>query len=59
MTYKESYEKCKTIKELEEEINSDIAVALMIGNIDRIEKIKKAGEEVANKNFKTKIVEER
>jgi len=52
MTYKESYEKCKTLKELEKEMNNDIAIALMIGNIDRIEEIKKAGEEIANKNFK-------
>lgn len=55
MTYKESYEKCKTLKELEEEINNDIATAITIGNLDRLKIIKRDGEEVANKKFKTEL----
>ena len=50
MTYKESYMKCNTLKELEEEVRSDIAIALMV-NPDRLDVIKKRAEEVANLKF--------
>ena len=50
MTYKESYMKCNTLKELEEEVRSDIVIALMV-NPDRLDVIKKNAEEVANLKF--------
>ena len=50
MTYKESYMKCNTLKELEEEVRSDIVIALMV-NPDRLDVIKKRAEEVANLKF--------
>lgn len=52
MTYKESYEKCTTLQELEKEVQSDISVAITIGNLDRIKIIKQTAEEVANRKFK-------
>ena len=50
MTYKESYMKCNTLEELEKEVRSDIAIALMV-NTDRLDVIKKRAEEVANLKF--------
>ena len=50
MTYKESYMKCNTLKELEKEVRSDIVIALMV-NPDRLDVIKKTAEEVANLKF--------
>lgn len=50
MTYKESYMKCNTLEELEKEVRSDIAIALMV-NPDRLDVIKKRAEEVANLKF--------
>ena len=35
MTYKESYMKCNTLEELEREVRSDMAIAIMV-NTDRI-----------------------
>lgn len=55
MTYKESYEKCKTLDELKREVESDIATAYMI-NPDRLEVIKKTAEEVANRKFKNSML---
>ena len=52
MTYKESYEKCKTLQELEKEVQNDISVAITIGNLDRVKIIKQTAEEVANIKFK-------
>ena len=52
MTYKESYEKCKTLQELEDEVQRDIIMAGIIGNPDRVKTIKEAAEEVANRKFK-------
>lgn len=52
MTYKESYEKCKTLQELEDEVQRDIIMAGIIGNPDRIKIIKQEAEEVANIKFK-------
>ena len=53
MTYKESYMKCNTLKELEDEVKHDIFVAeTMIGNPDRVKVIVKSAEEVANLKFK-------
>lgn len=52
MTYKESYEKCKTLQELEDEVQRDIIMAGIIGNPDRIKIIKQTTEEVANRKFK-------
>lgn len=52
MTYKESYEKCKTLQELEKEVQNDISVAITIGNLDRVKIIKQTAEEVANRKFK-------
>ena len=54
MTYEESYMKCKTLKELEEEINSDLIIAAMYGSKDRIKIIKEIGIKVANLKFKNK-----
>lgn len=53
-TYKESYMKCKTLEELEKEVNSDIAIAYVVGSLDRIDIIKRACEEVANLKFNKK-----
>ena len=55
MTYKESYEKCKALEELREEVMNDIATARMIGNPDRLNAIKKIAEEVANEKFNFQI----
>ena len=55
MTYKESYEKCETLEELKRELESDIATAYII-NPDRLEVIKKAAEEVANRKFKDSVL---
>lgn len=52
MTYKESYEKCKTLQELEDEVQRDIIMAGIIGNPDRVKIIKQTAEEVANIKFK-------
>ena len=53
MTYKESYMKCETLKQLEEEVKHDIFVArLVIGNPDRVKVIIQSAEEVANLKFK-------
>ena len=53
MTYKESYMKCNTLKELEDEVKHDIFVAeTMIGNSDRVKVIVQSAEEVANLKFK-------
>lgn len=51
MTYEESYMKCKTLDELEKEVNSDIAIAYMV-NPDRLQIIKRSAEKVANLKFK-------
>ena len=51
MTYKESYEKCKTLQELEDEVQRDIIMAGII-NPDRVKIIKQTAEEVANRKFK-------
>lgn len=56
MTYEESYMKCKTLEELEKEINSDLTIAIMYGSTDRIKKIKEIGEKVANLKFKDKEI---
>jgi hypothetical protein len=50
MTYKESYQKCKSIEELRQEVVKDIAYAQMI-NPDRMKDIVSACEEVANEKF--------
>ena len=52
MTYKETYEKYKTLQELEKEVQNDISVAITIGNLDRVKIIKQTAEEVANRKFK-------
>lgn len=53
MKYKESYMRCETLKELEEEVKHDIFVATtMIGNPDRVKIIVQSAEEVANLKFK-------
>ena len=57
MTYKESYEKCENLEELKTEVNSDIIIAGIIGNIDRLKVIKLAAEEVANENFNTNNIQ--
>lgn len=57
MTYEESYMKCKTLKELEDEMRNDIAVAYTIGNLDRLKVIKEIGEKVANLKFKESDIE--
>lgn len=54
MTYKESYMKCNTLEELEKEVKSDVAIAIMI-NPDRLEVIKRSAEEVANLKFNDNI----
>ena len=55
MTYKESYMKCNTLKELEEEVRSDIAIAIIV-NTDRIKIINEAVQEVCKeKGWKCKI----
>ena len=56
MTYEESYMKCNTLKELEDEIARDMSIAIMV-NPDRITPIKIAGEKVANLKFKDAEVE--
>ena len=49
MTYKESYEKCLTEQELQQEVEKDIHTAIFLGNNpDRLEQIRKAAQEVAN-----------
>lgn len=55
MTYKEDYMKCKNIVELKERVRSDIIMAGIIGNTDRLKVIKVAAEEVANSKFKESI----
>ena len=55
MTYKENYMKCKNIVELKERVRSDIIMAGIIGNTDRLKVIKVAAEEVANSKFKESI----
>lgn len=52
MTYRESYERCKTLQELEDEVQRDIIMAGIIGNPDRVKIIKQTAEEVANSKFK-------
>ena len=52
MTYEESYMKCETLEELEKEIKSDLAIAVMYGSEDRIKIIKEIGEKVANLRFR-------
>lgn len=54
MIYKEDYEKCKTLEELEEKAREDIIIAGIIGNVDRYKVIKTAVEEVANEKFNIK-----
>lgn len=57
MTYKESYMKCNTPEELKKEVQSDMAIAIMI-NTDRIEIINEAVEEVCKeKGWKCEINE--
>lgn len=51
MTYEESYLKCNTLKELQEEVKADIIIAQKI-NPDRLKVIKEASEKVANLKFK-------
>ena len=49
MTYKESYEKCLTEQELQQEVEKDIYIAILLGNNpDRLEQIRKAAQEVAD-----------
>lgn len=55
MTYKESYEKCNTVEELRQEVVSDMATAITIGNLDRLNVIKETAEEVVNAKFNCKI----
>lgn len=50
MTYEESYKKTKTLEELRQEVNSDIATALII-NRDRIPMIVKTANKVANEKY--------
>lgn len=52
MTYKEDYMNSKSLKELEQKVNSDLAIAVMFGSEDRIKIIKKTAEKVANLKFK-------
>lgn len=52
MTYEEAYMKAETLKELEEMVKHDIAVAKMFGLTDRFDVIAKTCEEVANLKFK-------
>lgn len=56
MTYEESYMKCNTLKELEDEIARDIRIAIM-ANPNKIIPIKIAAEKVANLKFKDAEVE--
>lgn len=51
MTYEESYRKCKTLEELRQEVVSDISTAMVIGNDDRLGRIKKSAEKIANEKF--------
>lgn len=47
MTYKDSYEKCKTVEELKKEVIKDVEVALfIIGSLDRVKVIEIAASEV-------------
>ena len=46
MTYKDSYEKCKTVEELKNEVIKDVEVALFIGSLDRVKVIEIAANEV-------------
>ena len=55
MTYKESYEKCNTLEELRQEVVSDMATAITLGSLDRLNVIKERAEEVANAKFNCKI----
>ena len=49
MTYRESYEKCLTEQELQQEVEKDIHVAMFLGNNpDRLEQIRKTAQEVAD-----------
>ena len=52
MTYREDYMNSKTLKELEDKVNSDLIIARMINSEDRIKIIKQTAEEVANMKFK-------
>ena len=45
MTYKESYMKCNTLEELKKEVESDIAIAIIV-NPDRIKVINDTVNEV-------------
>lgn len=56
MTYLESYMKCNTLSELEEEIKHDIIRANLV-NPDRLKIIKAAGEKAANLKFNVEIGE--
>lgn len=51
MTYEESYRKCKTLEELRQEVVSDISTAMVIGNDDRLGRIKESAEKIANEKF--------
>ena len=46
MTYKDSYEKCKTVEDLKKEVIKDVEVALFIGSLDRVKVIEIAASEV-------------
>ncbi len=46
MTYKESFQKCKTVEELIDEIKSCAYVALCLGSEGRIKHIEEAANEV-------------
>ena len=50
MTYKESYEKCLTEQELQQEVEKDIHVVMFYlgSNPDRLEQIRQAAQEVAD-----------
>ena len=49
MTYRESYEKCLTEQELQQEVEKDIHIAIFLGNnSDRLEQIRNAAKEVAD-----------
>jgi len=51
MTYEESYRKCKTLQELNEEVKEDIMKAQMLNTVYRFKNIKEAAEKVANEKF--------
>lgn len=47
MTYEESYMNCKSLEELQEEVNSDVLLAKMAGSGERLRIIKESAEKVA------------